>query len=188
MVRVLTAEQLEQIISNTMVVMLVRSDLMADWRGNLLDLLQQARASQLDEEAIFVAAVLNLLYAPDDTLPTGTVYDSSWQSLLTALRTGVRPPAASESREMTLDRLLHTISEAVIAVLTDSPDELDSVTEELNQMMTAATKSAMREMVTWIEDALAVLNGTSPHSVSNHHQGVYATYWETIVSSVQQGE
>jgi hypothetical protein len=188
MVRVLTAEQLDQIISNTMVVMLVRSDLMADWRNNLLDLLRQARVSQLDEEAIFVAAVLNLLYSPDDTLPTGTVYDSSWQSLLTSLRTGVRPPAATESREMTLDRLLNTVTEAVVSVLTETPDQLDSVNEELNQMLTAASNSSMREMVIWIEDALAVLQGVSPHHLSDHHQGVYSTYWETIVSSVQQGE
>jgi hypothetical protein len=184
--RVLTDEQLEQIINNTMVVMLVRSDLMPDWRGNLLDLLRQARGAQLDEEAIFVAAVLNLLYAPDDTLPTGTVYDVAWQSLLTALRTGVRPPAATESREMTLDRLLSTVADAVVTVLTRSPDQRESVTEELNQMLTAAHNSSLREMVAWIEDALAVLDGAAPEVFTSKHQGVYASYWEMIANSARQ--
>lgn len=188
MARVLTSEQVEQVINNTMVVMLVRPDLMPDWRNNLTDLLQQARDARLDEEAIFVSAVLTLLYSPEDTLPTGTTYDPAWQSLLSGLRTGVRQPAAVEGERMSLDRLLSSIAEAVIAVMTQAPEQKGMIVEELREMRTAAVKGSMSEMVAWVDDALEVLNGAAPRGLSYHHQGVYAAYWDAVTRSIQRGD
>ncbi len=188
MARVLTSDQVEQVINNTMVVMLVRPDLMSDWSDNLSDLLTQAREARLDEESIFVAAVLTLLYSPEDNLPTGTTYDPAWQSLLSGLRTGVRQPAATQGERMTLDRLLNSISEAVIAVLTRAPDQKPIIAIELNEMREAAVKGQMDEMVAWIDNALEVLNGAPPQALASRHQGVYAAYWDAIVRSTQDGE
>lgn len=186
--RVLTAEQLDQVIHNTMVVLLVRPDLLPEWRTNLMDLLRQTRTSHLDEESIFVAAVLALLHSPDDTLPTGTNYDSAWQSLLTGLRTGVAQPSATQGERMALDRLLNSVAEAVVAVVTQVPAQREAVSVELSQMRRAAVEAGIRDLATWIDDALAVLDGAQPRSLVGSHQGVYAAYWDAIVRGTQQGE
>jgi hypothetical protein len=46
----LTSDQVNQVVSNTTMVMLVRPDLLPEWRDNLMELLQQARSSSRLEE------------------------------------------------------------------------------------------------------------------------------------------
>ena len=180
----LTSEQVNQVVSNTTLVLLVRPDLLPEWRENLMALLQQARSSDLHEEAIFVSAVLSLLNSPGDTLPTGTVYDFAWQSILTGLQTGVPQPAASQGDQMTLDRLLNSVSEAVIAVMTQVPDQKDAVTAELRDMRIAAVDAQIADFIRWIDDVLALLAGTTTAESGQDHQGVYGAYWRLIVRSI----
>ena len=180
----LTSEQINQVVSNTTLVLLVRPDLLPEWRESLVALLQQARSSDLHEEAIFVSAVLSLLYSPGDTLPTGTVYDYAWQSILTGLQTGVPQPTASQGDQMTLDRLLNSVSEAVIAVMTQVPDQKDAVATELRDMRIAAVDAQIADLIRWIDDVLALLAGTLTAEGGADHQGVYGAYWRLIVRSI----
>jgi hypothetical protein len=181
---VLTSEQVNQVVSNTTLVLLVRPDLLPEWRENLMALLQQARTSDLHEEAIFVSAVLSLLYSPDDTLPTGTVYDFAWQSILTGLQTGVPQPTASQGEQMTLDRLLNSVSEAVIAVMTQVPDQKDAIAGELRDMRIAAVEAQITDLMRWIDDVLGLLAGTVTPEAGEDHQGVYGAYWRLIIRSI----
>jgi hypothetical protein len=179
-----TSEQVNQVVSNTTLVLLVRPDLLPEWRENLMALLQQARSSDLHEEAIFVSAVLSLLYSPGDTLPTGTEYDYAWQSILTGLQTGVPQPTASQGEQMTLDRLLNSVSEAVIAVMTQVPDQKDVVANELREMRIAAVDAQITDLIRWIDDVLALLGGNLTAGMGENHQGVYGAYWRLIVRSI----
>jgi hypothetical protein len=180
----LTSEQVNQVVSNTTLVLLVRPDLLPEWRENLMALLQQARSSDLHEEAIFVSAVLSLLYSPGDTLPTGTVYDYAWQSILTGLQTGVPQPTASQGEQMTLDRLLNSVSEAVIAVMTQVPEQKEAIAGELRDMRIAAVDARITDLIRWIDDVLALLNGSTTPESGEEHQGVYGAYWRLIVRSI----
>jgi hypothetical protein len=180
----LTSEQVNQVVSNTTLVLLVRPDLLPEWRDNLMALLQQARNSDLHEEAIFVSAVLSLLFSPGDTLPTGTVYDYAWQSILNGLQTGVPQPATSQSDQMTLDRLLNSVSEAVIAVMTQVPEQKNAVAEELRDMRIAAVDAQITDFIRWIDAVLALLAGTPGAESGGDHQGVYGAYWRLILRSI----
>jgi hypothetical protein len=184
--RVLTPEQIRQMVNNTVVVLLARPDLLPEWQDNLLDLLQQAREAHLDEEAIFVSAVLALLHSPADTLPTGTVYDYAWQSIVTGLRTGTVQPIPADDETMSLDRLLGSMAEALVAVMTQVPDQRPTVADELREIRTAATQADVRELITWLDDALAVLDGAPVQSLGQGHQGVYAVYWNEVAQKLQQ--
>jgi hypothetical protein len=128
--------------------------------------------------------VLSLLYSPSDTLPTGTVYDFAWQSILTGLQTGVPQPTASQSDQMTLDRLLNSVSEAVIAVMTQVPEQKDAVTAELRDMRIAAVDAQITDFTRWIDDVLSLLAGTTDVESGQDHQGVYGAYWRLIIRSI----
>jgi hypothetical protein len=180
----LTSEQVNQVVSNTTLVLLVRPDLLPEWRDNLMALLQQARNSDLHEEAIFVSAVLSLLYSPGDTLPTGTIYDYAWQSILTGLQTGVPQPPTSQGNQMTLDRLLESVSEAVIAVMTQVPEQKDAVAEELRDMRISAVDAQITDLTRWIDDVLALLAGTTAAKSNEDHQGVFGAYWRLIIRNI----
>jgi hypothetical protein len=186
MISTLTSEQVDQVVSNTAVVLLARPDLLPEWRANLLDLLRQARQSALDEEAVFVAAVLALLHSPGDTLPTGTAYDYAWQSILMSLQTGVLQPVsrAPQAESMTLDRLLQSVTEAVVAVMTQVPEQKDAVASELRQMREAAVDADVAELRAWLDDVLALLRGTPITQLGNGHEGMYATYWTIIARNI----
>jgi hypothetical protein len=186
MAHALTSEQIRQVVNNTVVVMLARLDLLPEWQENLLDLLQQARDANLDEEAIFVSAVLALLHSPGDTLPTGTAYDYAWQSIVTGLRTGAVEPAPAEEEALSLDRLLSSMSDALIAVLTQVPDQRETVTDELREIRTAASQANVSELTNWLDDALAALDGTPVQSLGQNHQGIYAVYWNEVAQKLQQ--
>ncbi len=181
----LTSEQVNQIVSNTTLVLLVRPDLLTDWRNNLVDLLRQVRESNLHEEAIFVSAVLALLNAPDDTLPTGTPYDSAWQAILNGLHNGVPHRAGPPGESMTLDRLLESVADAVITVMTEIPDQIGAVVEELGTMRAAAVEADVPDLIRWIDDVLALLNGTLAEGQGDDHEGVYGAFWRLIARSIE---
>lgn len=182
----LTSDQVDQIVNNTMLVLLVRPDLKGEWDTNLTNLLEQTRQYGMDDEAIFVAAVLTMLHTPDDALPTGTIYDHAWQSIVIGLQTGVAQPAASQSESLSLDRVLNSVAEALITVMTEHPEQQDVVSNELREMRTAATEAQIDELIAWLDDALALVQGTPATDLGQEHQGVYATYWEAIVHNIQQ--
>jgi hypothetical protein len=182
----LTPEQVNQVVSNTTLVLLIRPDLLPEWRNNLMDLLRQTRSTDMQEAAIFVSAVLALLHSPGDTLPTGTVYDYAWQAILTGLQTGVPQPAASQGEQMTLDRLLNSVTEAAVAVMTQVPQQKDAVADELREMRAAAVEAQVAELTRWIDDVLALLSGTPSSDLpGEEHQGVYGAYWRLIVRSTE---
>jgi hypothetical protein len=182
----LTSEQVDQIVNNTMLVLMVRPDLMSEWRTNLQNLLQQTQQYEMDDEAIFVAAVLTALHKPADTLPTGTIYDYAWQSIVVGLQTGVARPAASEAESLSLDRLLNSVAEALITVMTEYPEQKDAVVSELREMRTAAADAKIDELIAWIDDGLALLQGTPAAGLGQQHQGVYATYWEAVIQNIEE--
>jgi len=179
----LNSEQIHQIVNNTLLVILARPELRDEWRANLLDLLQQARHQGLEDEMLFVAAVLSLLETPNDRLPTGTVYDYAWEALLTGLTTGKLQPLDDDS-DLSMERLLRSVAEALVAVLTVSPDQRDVVAQEVHNMHQAAQKSNASELHAWLTDVLAVLDGTHPATLGQHHKGLYADYWQAIVANL----
>jgi hypothetical protein len=181
----LTTEQVDQIVNNTMLVLMVRPDLMPEWRTNLENLLQQTQQYEMDDEAIFVAAVLTALHKPTDTLPTGTLYDHAWQSIVVGLQTGVAQPTSAEAESLSLDRLLNSVAEALITVMTEVPEQKEAVISELHDMRTAATDAQIDELIAWIDDALALLHGTPAADLEQQHQGVYATYWDAVIQHIQ---
>ena len=175
----LTTEQVQQVVQNTVLVILARPDLLPDWQSNLNDLIGQMRAAALDDEAIFLAAVRVLLDRPADTLPTGTQYDQAWQAIITGLQTRSLPQAREES--ITLDRLLNSIVQAVTAVQTHAAEQRQAIYEELLQIQAAAVESEVPELVVWLDDALDVLDGAVPSERAHHHSGVYSAYWQSLI-------
>ena len=186
MTSALTTEQVNQVIHNTMLVLLVRPDLSGEWQENLLNLLDQARESALEDEAIFVASVLTLLYSPDDELPTGTKYDHAWQSILTGLRTGVAEPVSEDRETITLDRLLRSVTEAVLTVIQRAPDQADTIRTELAEMRRAAIESNVIDLVNWLDDVTSVIDGTPPHAIERIHEGIYGAYWKAIQEQLEE--
>lgn len=186
MANALTSNQLEQIISNTVAVLLARPDLLPDWHANLFALLKQTQESHLEDEELFVAAVLALIHSPEDTLPTGTAYDNAWQAILTSLQTGVIQ-SAEEDETATIKRLLQSVAEAVVAVQTRLPEQKDSVIEQVHDLQDAAVKAEVDELVRWLDDILKVLDGQPPEMFGNGHTDVYAAYWEALVESLTPG-
>jgi hypothetical protein len=183
----LSTDQLQQIINNTMLVILVRPDLQEDWHNNLVDLLDQARSQALEDEAIFVAAVLTLIYSPDDTLPTGTVYDRAWQTLLSALHSGVSQGTEDADPEMTLERLLKSVAEAVVTVQLRAPSQVEALLAELQEVHRAASEAQVEELIRWLDDVIALVNGAPLESLGAGHSGVYGRYWGAIVDALQGG-
>ncbi|MBN1565272.1 MAG: hypothetical protein JXA10_15615 [Anaerolineae bacterium] len=186
MTAVLTTDQVNQVVNNTTLVLLVRPDLIPEWRSNLVDLLNQTRQAALDEEAIFVSAVLSLLHSPTDTLPTGTPYDHAWQTILVGLQRGeIQPAAATPGEEtMTIERLLQSIAEALVAVMTEVPQQKDAVASELIEMRAAALEADVPELRAWLDDGLALLAGAALADLGAQHEGIYATYWQTVVKNL----
>lgn len=181
----LTPNQVQQIVTNTVVVLLARPDLAPEWQANLLSLLEQARQQQLEDEQLFVAALLTLLDSPEDTLPTGTLYDRAWQALITGLRTGRLTDPTVEGAD-TLEALLGAVVEAVIAARTTLPEQATVIAGELRELRAAAERAAADELVRWVDDALAVLSGASPADRGTEHEGVYAAYWQALRSSLNE--
>ena len=186
MTAALTSDQLNQVVSNTTLVLLVRPDLMPEWQSNLIDLLTQTRQAALDEEAIFVSAVLSLLHSPGDTLPTGTLYDHAWQTIMIGLQRGEIQPTASTTggESMTIERLLQSISEALTAVMTGVPQQKDAVASELAEMRAAAEEADVPELRAWLDDGLALLRGTPLDQLGTQHEGIYAGFWESMVRNI----
>lgn len=181
----LTMDQVGQIVNNTMLVLLARPDLLPDWRANLQDLMQQARIQEMEDEMLFVAAVLTLLHSPDDKLPTGTVYDYAWESLLVSLTTGVAQPLDRDENGISLERLLRSVAEAVVAVMSHTPVKTDTIKAEIMQMRAAAVDAAVPELVAWVDDAVALLDGAAPDELGHAHKGIFATYWDAIIQAIQ---
>lgn len=178
----LTDEQIQLVIQNTALVILARPDLLPDWHANLTELVQQMRAAALDDEAIFLAAVLALLDHPGDTLPTGTQYDAAWEALLVSLQTGSLRPAR-EQETITLDRLLSSIVQAAVAVQTHAAEQRQAVYEELLQIKAAAIESQVPELVVWLDDVLDVLDGAAASERAAHHTGIYGAYWKSLIEN-----
>lgn len=176
----LTSEQVSRIIENTVTVVRERPELIAQWRADLLELLAQARRARLEDESIFVAAVIALLESPRDTLPTGTIYDTVWQTILAGLRTGDLPSSLGATRDEALERLLRSVAEAVVVVMTRAPDQKGAVADELRELRQAAAESRVDELAGWLDDALALLAGTPLETLGRAHQGIYAAYWGAI--------
>lgn len=187
--RGLSGEQLNQVISNTVIVLLARPDLQTEWRANLIRLLSQVREAQWEDESIFVAAVLNLLHHPEDTMPTGTRYDRAWESILTGVQTGVLHSAQQEEEEeITLERLLSSVTQAVITVITRSDADKSAVEGELRDMRAAAATASAEELAIWLDDVLLVLGGTPINEVGQRHTGIYAAYWQVLSENLDQNQ
>lgn len=184
MVQALTTEQVNQMVQNTMLVLLVRPDLTEEWHENLASLLQQAREASLEEEMLFVAALLTLLHSPDDSLPTGTSYDPAWRAVRMGLETGIAQPSQAESEAMSLERLLKSVVEAVVAVMTHNLNDRDAVFNELQKIRQAAVDAEVSELRHWLDDVLALLNGTPATDLGSGNEGVYGEYWRDIVSKL----
>jgi hypothetical protein len=87
---------------------------------------------------------------------------------------------------MTLDRLLNSVAEAVIAVMTEVPDQRAAVADELREMRGAASDGQVVELIRWIDDLLALLDGKPGLDRSGEgHQGIYGAYWRLIMRSIQ---
>ena len=183
MTQALSSDQVHQIVNNTLLVLLARPELRSEWRANLLDLLGQTREMGLEDEMLFVAAVLSLMEKPNDRLPTGTIYDYAWEALLTGLATGRLQPLDDES-EFSLDRLLRSVAEALVAVHTTAPNQREVVEQEVQNMLQAAQNSETTELQAWLTDVLAVLNGADPTTLGAKHEGLYAAYWQAIVANL----
>ncbi|MBN1200323.1 MAG: hypothetical protein JXJ20_00575 [Anaerolineae bacterium] len=185
MVQVLKPEQLDNVVNNTLVVLLMRPDLVSQWQTDLQNLLKEMLSGTQEDEAVFLAAVLNLLDNPGDTLPTGTIYDRDWEKILAGLKTGTVHSASSEdSDSMRLDQLLSSVVRAVIAVMTRAAEQKDAIEDELRQIHVAAVDSEVDELASWLDDVLAILGGIAPRDLGNRHQGVYAVYWDVLIYNI----
>lgn len=187
---VLTSEQVKQIVNNTVIVLLARADMIDEWQVSLSDLLAQARRSNLDDESVFVAAVITLLGHPDDTLPTGTSYDRAWESILVGLQTGVvqDDEPVDDPDGLSLDRLLKSIAEAAITVLTRAPEQKSVIEAELHQIRSSADEADLVELSAWLNDVLALLSGANPANMGTNHQGVYSIYWNALVQNLSRDD
>lgn len=181
MTQVLTNDQVTQMVQNTMVVLLARPDLKPEWHINLMNLLRQTRDAQMEDEMFFIAAVLTLLHSPGDTLATGTLYDHAWRTLLTALQTGVVEPANGGTEAVTVERLLQSVTQAVVTVMNDSPQHAAQLADEVREMRASAVVAEIEPLVAWLSDALQLLEGKPLDTIGTGHSGIFGEYWQYIV-------
>ena len=179
----LSSEQLNQVINNTVVVILARPDLHSEWNKDLNHLLRQARAAGLEAEAIFVSAVINLLAHPDDVLPTGTQYDNAWDTIRHGLETGSLPGPARE--EPSIDRLLETVVDAVVIALTEDSSHLPMLEEELHEMRATAAESGLMDLLHWLDNVVEIINGTDPRTLQPAADGAYAAHWQLLIERLE---
>ncbi|MBN1680834.1 MAG: hypothetical protein JW966_11125 [Anaerolineae bacterium] len=181
----LTVDQVDQVVDNTLLVLLVRPDLLPEWQANLRDLLDQVKNAALDEESLFLAAVLTLLSSPEDMLPTGTSYDNAWSAIMTGIQTGiVQSHPAEDQHTMTLDRLLNSVVQAAAAVLTAAPEQKNLVREEIADMHRSAKDAGVHELAAWLSDVLTVMDDHPIHTIEVQHQGVYAVFWDAFANKL----
>jgi len=185
MAQALSSEQVEQITTNTLLVLLARPDLLDEWQENLLVLMQQAQQGGHEGEAIFAAAVASLLRAPDDRLPTGTDYDYAWEAILNGLQTGTIQP---EDRAISLEQLLGTVAELAISVMTGAADQKTVVVRNIREVRASAAASGVGELAVWLDDVLALLDGVPVEKLGAAHQGTYAAYWQALVQLLPHGD
>lgn len=183
MIEALNEEQVNQVIHNTIVVMLARQDLQSEWQADLFDLLHQAQTADMIEEAIFLAAVIALLDSPDDELPTGTRYDPAWHAIRTGLDTGSLP--GTSQSEISLDRLLQAVVNAIVTVRRDNPHQVDALEEELHEMRAAAAEAGAQDLLHWLDDTIEVLHGSDPAAIASAHTGMFADQWHTLTERLQ---
>ncbi len=183
MSQALSSEQVTQVVENTVYVLLGRPDLLVEWHTNLVALLRQTQSTGLEDEELFLAAVLTLLHSPGDRLPTGTRYDRAWDAIMVGLQTGVAGQSTGEG--VTLDQLLHSVVEAVIAILTRAPDQRDSIEGELAEIQSAAVEANIPELVSWLDDARSLVAGAPIHTLGQQHEGDYAAFWQLLVQSLK---
>jgi len=185
----LTTEQLKQVVNNTVVVMLVRPDLVNEWYSNLFEMMRQAQRATLEDEAVFIAAVLSLLQSPNDTLPTGTIYDRAWESILVGLQTGVvQEQAGVESETVSLEQLLNSIVQAVVTVITQAPGQKETIVDEMVQIRAAAIESGVPDLADWLDDVIALLKDIGEPDLGQRHEGIYATYWKALMQNITRGD
>jgi hypothetical protein len=183
----LTTEQVNRVVENTVIVLLDRADLLAEWHANLYELLTQTRAQHLDDESIFIAAVLALLHSPRDALPTGTAYDRAWEAILIGLQTGSVQSLEDENTEvMTIDRLLKSVAEAVVTVMLHQPGQKEAIAGEIRNMYSAANDAGAPDLANWLADILALLNGAPAHLLGSAHVGIYAQYWDALARALSE--
>ncbi len=186
MASLLTSEQVHQVINNTVVIILARPELLDEWHSNLFEIMKRARTASYEDEAIFLAAVLSLLRHPDDTLPTGTSYDQEWEALITGLQTGTLPGNDAEKEEsISVDQLLTSVVEALVAVMTQMPEQKAPISDELRQIRTAAAEGGISELTQWLDDALALLDGTPLDQLGMQNRGMYAEFWNVLVRQLK---
>ncbi|HML23213.1 MAG TPA: hypothetical protein PKD09_16280 [Aggregatilinea sp.] len=183
MTQALSSEQVTQVVENTVYVLLGRPDLLVEWHTNLVDLLKQTQTMGMEDEELFLGAVLTLLHSPADRLPTGTRYDRAWDAIMVGLQTGVAGQSTSEG--ITLDQLLHSVIEAVTAILTRAPDQRDEIEAELAEIQAAAMEANIPELVSWLDDVRSLMSGTPIHELGHQHEGDYAAFWQQLVQSME---
>ena len=181
----LTSEQMQQIVNNTVAVLLARPDLLPEWHANLYNLMRQAQSASLEDEALFAAAVLALLHVPEDELPTGTPYDYVWQAILTSLQTGVIQTIGEPDDTVTVKRLLQSVTEATVAVLTQMPEQKNEVRSQVVEMRLAALQAEVDELTRWLDDVLKLLEGQDVGTLGEGHRGMYAAYWNAVVKNMR---
>ena len=190
MSNLLNQEQLEQLVNNTLVVLIAKPDLKDEWHADLTGWMEQMRTAQQEDEAIFLAALLTLLWWPDDTLPTATSYDYAWELLMIGMQTGTlqRVPAPASDETLTIGQLLRSVVDAAALVLQRAPEEQDQLDTELHQMQRAADRAGLDDLALWLTDVLALLHGTPARDLGADQTGIFATYWEMLARRVDPGE
>ena len=177
--RMLGAAQVDQVVHNTLLALREQPGLLPDWQTVLDELLRHLQTAHLDDESVFLAAVLTLLASPTDTLPTGTQYDNAWQELVDGLRTTAAASVRADTS--TLDGLLKMVAEAALAVLTDAPAQRPVVAQQIDELRAAASASGMEPLAGWLGDVAALLSGTAADAREGAHEGVYHDYWHALL-------
>ncbi len=183
MSQALSSEQVTQVVENTVYVLLGRPDLLVEWHSSLVDLLKQTQSMGMEDEELFLSAVLTLLHSPSDRLPTGTRYDRAWDAIMIGMQTGVVNQGNTEG--ITLDQLMHSVVEAVTAILTRAPDQRDDIEGELAEIQSAAVEAGMTELVSWLDDVRSLMGGVPIHELGQQHEGDYAAFWQQLVQSLE---
>ena len=174
------AALLEEIVDNTIAILTTMQEHHTEWREVMATALQQAKNSNRQQEADFLAAILAVLHGESPTLPGNHPYASALAKIQEGVATGgLKIDDIPEEDDLPFDAELIPRS---IEALSGGPQEKMA---HIQYLVTIGTQTADEELKAFLQVIQLGLLGSDLSQLGETLSGVYREAWEAIVEGVE---